>query len=173
MPVQAINNVSFGKRVKNMETPKPKNQYYKWVSQNQANETLKMSLGREIEDGKYKVRATAAKGVGLLGMSASILGTLSKRINLSKFENLPINEIPKEISEKMNSARKSVSIANKVLVASAVILWAGNMIDNINRYKANKTAHERGFLSDADRNKMTNVKEVYETTEAIYNAHVE
>ena len=56
MPVNSINSISFfGKNLEKKEAKKARReQYFRWVSQNQANDALKLSLGREVDDGKHK-----------------------------------------------------------------------------------------------------------------------
>ena len=63
MSISAIQNVSFAskKSKQNVENKENKSdRYFKWVSQNQANDALKLSVGREVEDGKYKATSAFA-----------------------------------------------------------------------------------------------------------------
>ena len=162
MPVNLINNISFsGRNIEKKEAKRArKEEYYKWVSQNQANDALKLSLGREVEDGKYKAAEAAFSAAALIGTFASFI---AKTLVVAKVSSgAPIT--PKLI--RQNKA------ANIGFLASTGALIASNIIKNHNIKAADKTANERGFLSTKDRMKIKNVDVNYMVTDEIYKSHV-
>ena len=61
MQINSVNNVSFSARNPEQKAIKKANkeQYYKYLSQVNANDALKMSVGREVEDAKLKLEEKA------------------------------------------------------------------------------------------------------------------
>ncbi len=162
MPVNAVNEISFsGKNIEKKEAKKArKEQYYKWVSQNQANDALKLSLGREVEDGKYKAAEAAFSVAGMFGCLASVIAKTNVISRISAGEPL---------SRKLFNVNKAANIG---FLASTGALIASNIIKNHNIKAADKTASERGFLSTKDRMKIKNVDVNYMVTDEIYKSHV-
>ena len=162
MPVNSINNISFSARnIEQKEAKRArKEEYYKWVSQNQANDALKLSLGREVEDGKYKAAEVAFSTAALIGTFASFL---AKTVVVGKVSS------GAPITQKLIRQNKAANIG---VLASAGALIVGNMIRNHNIKEADKTANERGFLSTKDRMKIKNVDVNYMVTDEIYKSHV-
>lgn len=162
MPVNSINNISFsGRNVERKEAKRArKEEYYKWVSQNQANDALKLSLGREVEDGKYKAAEAAFSAAALIGTLASFI---AKTLVVGKVSS------GAPITSKLIRQNKAANIG---VLASAGALIVGNMIRNHNIKEADKTANDRGFLSTKDRMKIKNADLNYYVTNEIYNSHV-
>ncbi len=162
MPVNAVNEISFsGRNIEKKEAKKArKEQYYKWVSQNQANDALKLSLGREVEDGKYKAAESAFSVAGMFGFLASMVAKTNVISRISAGEQL---------SKKLFNVNKAANIG---FLASTGALIASNIIKNHNIKAADKTANERGFLSTKDRMKIKNVDVNYMVTDEIYKSHV-
>lgn len=162
MPVNSINSISFsGKNLEKKEAKKVrKEQYFRWVSQNQANDALKLSLGREVEDGKHKAAEAGLAVVSMLGTLASLV------IKSNVIDKLSYGE---QYTKKLINQNKA---ANFGFIASAVALIASNIVKNHNIMQADKTANERGFLSTKDRMKMKSAESNYIITDEIYNSHV-
>ena len=162
MPVNSINSISFfGKNLEKKEAKKARReQYFRWVSQNQANDALKLSLGREVDDGKHKAAEAGLAVVSMLGTLASLV------IKSNVIDKLSNGE---QYTKKIINQNKA---ANFGFVASAVALIASNIVKNHNIKEADKTANERGFLSTKDRMKIKNADLNYYVTNEIYNSHV-
>lgn len=162
MPVNSINSISFfGKNLEKKEAKKSRReQYFRWVSQNQANDALKLSLGREVDDGKHKAAEAGLAVVSMLGTLASLV------IKSNVIDKLSNGE---QYTKKIINQNKA---ANFGFVASAVALIASNIVKNHNIKEADKTANERGFLSTKDRMKIKNADLNYYVTNEIYNSHV-
>lgn len=152
MPVNSVNSVSFGRAkngLKNSQNERA-DAYYKWVSQNAVIESLKLSKGREVENGKL---SAAAFGVKMAGF-------MSAMISLLVFSG----------SKEQSAAKMKSAFAG--MTASMGAIAVGYLIDNYNHYKAEKTAHERGFFNLRDRQKIKKTKDLYALTEDTYNFHV-
>ncbi len=169
MPVNAVSSVSFGRKNNNAKKA-DKNQYFKWVSQNQTNNALKMSVGREVENGKFQVASAATKLAGIAGMFASVLTLVNLR---NKTYDLISNPTTKEMAfKKLSSFTKKSKIAKVGMIASAGALYTSFIINEVNRKKADKTANERGFLTERDSLKIKNAQENYFVNNHIYNEHI-
>ncbi len=168
MNLNPTSSVSFSARKENKEQKaKNKAQYYQYVSQFHANDALKLSVGREVEDGKYKAASAAALFTGFVGTCASIISSSmisSKARALRASENIS----QKAVNKLANRAR-----ATQVgfLVSSAAVL-ASVFIKDANNARANKTANERGFLSDSDYRKINDKDSAYAITDFINKSHV-
>ena len=162
MPVNSINSISFfGKNLEKKEAKKARReQYFRWVSQNQANDALKLSLGREVDDGKHKAAEAGLAVVSMLGTLASLV------IKSNVIDKLSNGE---QYTKKIINQNKAANIG---VLASAGAIIVGNMIRNHNIKEADKTANERGFLSAKDRMKMKSAESNYIITDEIYNSHV-
>lgn len=169
MPVNAINNVSFEKKTKSTQR-NDKRQYFKWVSQNQTNDALKMSLGREVENGKYIVASSATKLAGLTGMLTSIISL--SYLKTKAYEAISNPTTKEEAFKKLSSYVQKSKIAKIGMVASACALYTSFVINEVNRKKADKTANERGFLSEKDKMKMKDPQENFLINNLIYNEHI-
>jgi len=171
MPVNAVNNVSFGTKTRNLNSndakKAEKEKYYKWVSQQEANDVLKMSVGREVEDGKYKFASAITGAVGLLGSFSSFLLKSNVISEISTFGAQ--GPMPLKAYSKL---RAKNTAANLGLIASLALLTASSIIKNVNIKKADKTANERGFLSTKDRMKINDAQVCYAVTDEIYKSHV-
>lgn len=174
MPVSAIQNVSFAsKKAKAAEenTEKKSDKYFKWISQNQVNDTLKLSVGREVEDGKYK----AASGAAVLG--AFVAGMTSwfktlKVMDLAFDAKMLAGEAVVDAAKVGNIGKqmaKNKNIAKGAFFVTLGLLAISTFIENANKAKANATARQRGFSTIQDMASMKKNEEVYEKTDAIYN----
>lgn len=169
MPVNAVNNVSFARKNPRSKEAKAekREQYFKWVSQNETNDELKMSVGREVENGKYKVASAATGAAGILGGIASWLLKSNVINEISTFGE----KGPMPLKAYSKLAGKNTA-ANAGFIASIALLTASTVIKNANEKKAEKTANERGFLSRKDRAKINNAQVNYAITDEIYKSHV-
>lgn len=162
MRVNSVSNVSFGaKQAKVQKNSEQKEQYFKWVSQNQANQTLKMVKGREVENGKFE----AAKAVGTLVAFAAGMFTIFNSIKTVNMQRC-VQEITPQITKMKNQNLAALAV-------TAVALNTRNVIDSVNKIRANKTANERGFLTNHQENKIRNVQQSYNLADAIYNKNVQ
>jgi len=175
MPVDAIQNISFtSKKPKSKEAESQnetkKDRYYRWVSQNQANEALKLSVGREVEDGKYK----AVSAFATLGAFAAGTVTWFKGLKVADLMNEARTAAaqPKvdlgQLGKIDSKIAKNIKFAKAALIAVPILLAVSAMAKNINIRKAEKTAHERGFYTMQDRYKMKGEEEVYNKTNELY-----
>ncbi len=171
MPVNAVNNVSFGAKTRSLNSKDAKkaekDKYYRWVSQNQANDALKMSLGREVEDGKYKIASAITGLAGLVGSFGSFL--LKSNVLSENIKSRAQGPIPPKAYSKL-AAKNTAS--NLGFIASFALLTASSIIKDINVRKADKTANERGFLSTKDTMQINNAQVNYAVTDTIYKSHV-
>lgn len=162
MRVNSISNVSFeAKKAKMKKNNEQKEQYYKWVSQNQVNQTLKMAKGREVENGKFE----AAKAVGTLVAFAAGMYTVFNSIKTGNIQR-SIQEVTPQITKMKNKSLIALGV-------TAVALNTRNVLDILNRKNADKTANERGFLTSRQEGKVRNVQQSYNIAEAIYNKNVQ
>ena len=174
MPVNAVQNVSFASRKanKNDNAKEGKHdKYFKWVSQNQANEALKLSVGREVEDGKYKaVSAFSTLGAFATGLTALFktlkVSDLSDKYKMMLSQNTADADALKGIGKQIT---KNKNIAIAAVLATSVLMLVSNAAKSKNFKEAEKTAHERGFFTYSDRQKMK-TKENYERTDAVYSS---
>jgi hypothetical protein len=105
MNVSSVNNISFsGKKTDKKLKSKNKEQYYRYVSQFHANDALKLSVGREVEDGKYKAASAATLFAGFVGTCVSMIASFSissKARALKASENVTqqaVNKLAKKIN---------------------------------------------------------------------------
>ncbi len=168
MKVNPTNNVSFSARKDNKELKaKNKEQYYQYVSQFHANDALKLSVGREVEDGKFKAASAATMLAGFVGTCASMI---SSSMISSKARVLKASE---NVSEQaINKLAKKAKVTQIGFLLSSAAVLASILIKDVNNSKANKTANERGFLSDGDYRKIKNRNEAYALTDIINQAHI-
>ncbi|MBQ8887731.1 MAG: hypothetical protein IJY61_08530 [Candidatus Gastranaerophilales bacterium] len=169
MTINSVNNVSFSARNPEAKAMKKANkeQYFKYLSQVNANDALKMSVGREVEDGKLKSASAKAFLGGLVGLVGSQLlmrGAANKSIALDQ-----VGKLTDKAAKGLANTIKVGVVAN---VVSSVALVSSAIIDSVNKSRANKTAHARGFLNDGDYSKFTSKQEAYEVTDMINKAHV-
>ena len=176
MQINSINNVSFGaknperaalKAEKKAMKQAQKDAHSVYISQMQANEALKMSVGRELEDGKYKKAQFLIGGIGGLGLAISSMAKFNADILKTAAEFAG-----DEGKEFVTKFAKQSNVAGKAVIASLATLLVASTIKDINEAKANKTANERGFLNDGDYRKFKSKEEAYAATDAIYNIHV-
>lgn len=173
MSISAIQNVSFAskKSKQNVENKENKSdRYFKWVSQNQANDALKLSVGREVEDGKYKATsAFAALGAWAVGAGALFKGfktlDLMKEARLLSAQSvIDIGQLGKIDAQIM----KNIKVTKAAIIAVPVLLAIASLANNLNARKAEKTANERGFYTMNDRYKMKTTEEVYSKANEVY-----
>ena len=173
MNINSVNNVSFSgrnpekaalKAEKKALKQAQKDAHSTYISQMQANDALKMSVGRELEDGRYKKAQFLVGGLGGLGLAASSMAKL----------NLDFLKTAAELAgdDLATKFAKNSKIAGIGMAVSAGAILLSSAIKNTNEAKANKTANERGFLNEGDYRKFKSKEEAYATTEAIYNMHV-
>ena len=169
MTISSVNNVSFSARNPEAKAMKKANkeQYFKYLSQVNANDALKMSVGREVEDGKFK--AASAKAflggfVGIIGSQLLMRGAANKSIALDQVGKLT-DKAAKVLANTIKAGVVASTLSAGAIVSSAII-------DSVNKSRANKTAHERGFLNDGDYSKFTSKQDVFEVTDAINKAHI-
>lgn len=175
MQINSVNNISFAgrnpekaalKAEKRALKQAQKDAHSTYISQMQANEALKMSVGREVEDGKYKKAQYLAAGIGGLGLAISSMAKFN-----AEFLKGVAESAGDECKEFVTKFAKKSNVAGAAVVASLGTLLVASTIKNINEAKANKTANERGFLSDKDYRKFTSKEEAYAVTDAIYKMH--
>lgn len=169
MQINSVNNVSFSARNPEQKAIKKANkeQYYKYLSQVNANDALKMSVGREVEDAKLK--SASAKTflgglVGLVGSQLLMRGAANKSLALDK--------VGKLTDKAATTLANTIKVGVVAHTLAGVSLLSSVIIDSVNKSRANKTANERGFLNDGDYSKFKSKEEAYATTDAIYNMHV-
>ena len=75
MKVNSISNVSFCAKKSKAEKTDNRNKYFTYVSQFHANDALKMSVGRETQDGKYKLASAVTMMAGFFGTCASMIAS--------------------------------------------------------------------------------------------------
>ena len=169
MQINSVNNVSFSAKNPEKKALKQANkeQYYRYLSKMNANDALKMSVGREEEDGKLKAAATKTFIGGVLGLVGSQLlmrGAANKSIALDQVGKLT-DKSAKVLANTIKAGVVAHALAAVSIVSSAVI-------DVVNKSRANKTAHERGFLNDGDYSKFKSKEEAYAVTDTINKAHI-
>lgn len=167
MNINTTNNIAFSRKEKTQNTQNDKGQYYRWISQNQVYDSLKMSVGREEEDGRYKFKSMVTKGFGLLGALVSTGGAIASKFKtedtLSKLKfNGASNE---KIAETISKYDKKSKVLMGVLIGSSVLYNIGCVFESTNRKKAEKTANERGFLNSGDISNLRKIQDVYDTVE--------
>ncbi len=170
MRVNAVNDVLYKSKRQAQSVKNDKSDYYKWVSQNQANDALKMSVGREVEDGKYK-------SASMLANLAGTVGTLASLVSLTKISEKAQTAVLTSQTEEqaLQFIEKAASKTKKGVIglyASIGLLLTGTVINMVNVHKANKTANERGFLSQKDMKEIKGNENIYQAADMIYNAHV-
>ena len=168
MKVNSVSNVSFsGKKIDKELKAKNKENYYRYVSQFHANDALKLSVGREVEDGKYKAASAATLFAGFLGTCVSMIA--SSNVS-AKARALRASE---NVTQKaVNKLTKQAAATQIGFIASSLAVLASIFIKDANNAKANKTANERGFLSDADYRQINDKQATYELTNFINKAHI-
>ena len=106
----------------------------------------------------------------LSDMFASVLTLVNLR---NKTYDLISNPTTKEMAfKKLSSFTKKSKIAKVGMIASAGALYTSFIINEVNRKKADKTANERGFLTERDSLKIKNAQENYFVNNHIYNEHI-
>lgn len=165
MKVNSISNISFAGTEKKADNKQKRDNYYKYISQVNANEALKMSVGREVTDGKLKVAKEAIKVTGALGMVLTGVGAFKTITKASKA--IVDSHTPKAGLEILEKCKKPISAG---LAASSALLVASGILGVVNTLLADKTSKERGFIAPLTRFK--NMQEAYKATEDVYNAHV-
>lgn len=165
MQVNSISNVSFAGNEKNTNSKQKGNDYFKYISQVHANNALKMSVGREVTDGKFKFAKEATKVAGWLGMGISSLGALNMFTKITKI--VKQTRSPYEIAAITQKYAKPISIGS--IVSSALIV-ASKALGFTNEVLADKTAEKRGFIKPLTHFKST--EEAYKATENVYNTYV-
>lgn len=165
MQVNSISNVSFAGNEKKTNSQQKRNDYFKYISQFHANDALKMSVGREVTDGKFKAAKEATKLVGWLGMGISGLGALSMFAKVAK--TVQQTRSPYEVIAITQKYAKPISIGS--LVSSALLI-VSKAIGFTNEVLADKTAEKRGFINPLTHFKST--EEAYKATENVYNSYV-
>ena len=180
MQINSVNNISFAgrnpekvalKAEKRALKQAQKDAHSTYISQIQTNDALKMSVGRELENGKYKKAELLVGGLGGLGLAVSAMKKLNAEFLLENAIHA-INQGSEECKDCAIKFAKNSKIAGIGMAVSAGALILSSIIKNTNETKANKTANERGFLNDRDYRKFKSKEEVYAATEAIYNMHV-
>ena len=169
MQINAVNNISFSGKNQEKKALKQaqKDAHSTYISQMQTNDALKMSVGRELENGTYKKAAAKAGLFGILGSIASV--TLTKA---AANKSLALEAAGKLTDKAANVLATGIKAGVLLGNVAAVSLVSSVLINSVNEAKANKTANERGFLNDGDYRKFKSKEEAYATTEAIYNMHV-
>lgn len=183
MNISAVNNISFAGRNPEKDALKAekaalkaekkaikqaqKDAHSVYISQMQANDALKMSVGRELEDGKYKKAQFLVGGLGGLGLAISSMAKFNADLLRTAAEFA--GDEYKNLATKYT---KNSKIAGVAMAVSAGALIVSSVIKNINEAKANKTANERGFLNEGDYGKFKSKEEAYVVTNEIYNMHV-
>lgn len=201
MNVRAINSVSFGAKADKIKSDKGegRKRYFEYLSKNAANDALKMSKGREEEDGKFKFATFVTGAAAVIGVYASGMAKLSARrigkeaLNMREkgkeiFNNatqlLERNIVPDEsvlrgasekIAEASKLAAKSLSrnkMAETGLLISALAGTAAIAIKQVNERRADKTANDRGFYTINQRLGIKGAENVYSEVEKVYDNHV-
>ncbi len=166
MKVNSINNVSFGAKKTKAEKEAGRNKYFTYVSQFQANEALKMSSGREVQDGKYKLASAITMLAGFFGTCASMIA--SSNIGMKANTLRATGELTEKAVSKLG--KQAVAATAGMLLSTASVL-ASVVISDVNKAKANKTANERGFLSDRDYRKINDKETAYAVTDFVNKVH--
>lgn len=169
MQINSVNNVSFSARNPEQKAIKKANkeQYYKYLSQVNANDALKMSVGREVEDGKLKSASAKAFLGGLVGLVGSQLlmrGAANKSIALDQ-----VGKLTDKAATKLANTIKVGVVAHTL---AGVSLLSSVIIDSVNKSRANKTANARGFLNDGDYSTFRSKEEAYAVTDFISKSHI-
>lgn len=149
MRVNSIVSQSFGN--KNLETRKQKNDnFYTWVSQNKVVDELRLSKGREIENGKNQF----ASGMLEAGSLLLFLGGLAQSAAVST-----------------KKTKEGTGLALGLLTGALVTNVASKLIEAKNKIDANKTAKERGFKTIDEIKSTKTQEEKFEVIKEQYNAH--
>ncbi len=149
MRVNSIVSQSFGN--KNLETRKQKNDnFYTWVSQNKIVDELRLSKGREIENGKNQF----ASGMLEAGSLLLFLGGLAQSAAVST-----------------KKTKEGTGLALGLLTGALVTNVASKLIEAKNKIDANKTAKERGFKTIDEVKSAKTQEEKFEVIKEQYNAH--
>ena len=167
MKVNSINNVSFSSKKTKEEKASDRARYFTYVSQFQANDALKRSVGREVQDGKHKVASAATMFAGFVGTCVSMIASS----NIARKANTlnAAGELTQKAAVKLGRQAMATSVG--LLLSTASVL-ASVLISDANNAKANKTANERGFLSDGDYRKINDKETAYAVTDFINKVHV-
>lgn len=167
MQVNSIQNISFCARKTKAEKQESRNKYFTYVSQFHVNDALKISVGREVQDGKHKLASAATLFTGFIGACTSMIASSNIA---AKARELKIsgNVTP----QTLNKLAKQSKVAQVAALASSLLVISSVLIKDANNAKANKTANERGFLSDADYRQIKDKQTAYEITNFINKAHI-
>ena len=169
MQVSSVSNVSFSARNPEKKALKQaqKDAHSVYISQRQANDALKMSVGRELEDGRFKKAQYLTGAIGGLGLACSGFAKFNSELLRTAAEFAG-----DEYKHLVTKYTKNSKIAGVAMLVSAGALLVSSVIKDINETKANKTANERGFLNDKNYNQLDSKEEAYALTDAVYNIHV-
>lgn len=165
MQVNSISTISFAGTEGKTDNKQKRDNYYKYVSQVNANDALKMSVGREVTDGKFKVAEGASKTSSALGFGMTGLYMINMISKAAKVLNETKSRVA--VNEVIQKSRKPIMTG---LVVSSALLAVGNIIAGVNAHLANKTSKERGFIAPLTR--FENMQEAYKATEDVYNSRV-
>lgn len=165
MQIGAVNNVNFGAKAAKTGESKEKGhqRYFEYLSKSSANDALKMSKGREEEDGKFKFATFLTGMTSLIGAYASGMSLLSASSAL---------DVAEEGTAACAKALKKSGRAKTGLLVSGIIGLAALAIRQVNEHKANKTAEERGFMPTKEFYKTKGVENLYAKVENVYDEHV-
>lgn len=174
MPVKGVDRAYYLGResIKPNAKKSKKDQYYRWVSQNQANDALKMSVGREVEDGKYKAASAITALAGFAGIAASGISLINIRDKAFELAYKAAEQTEEQLAKGVEKISKQSKIAKGALLASAGVLYASYVIKELNERKADKTANDRGFLTTKDKLRIKDKQVNYDITNQIYNEHL-
>lgn len=145
MKVNSITNYNANFKGKEKKT-KEKGQYFKWISQNQANRALFMTKGREVKNGKFALADSMLKlGTIASGFAAAFL---------------------------LLKGKQKAGLG--ALIGSTVALMGSQIVESINIGSAVKTSKERGFtLGSVNMQPMPrSFAKAYSETEEVYNKNV-
>ena len=150
MRVNAIIGQSFGKTDKK-QTKRNTNEKLAYHTKYNVVNKLKMSKGREAENGKYET----ASGIAKLASAILFMVGLCRCYDSVAHKTM-----------------KGDKITLGILAGSMLTQLASSMIETKNKKEANKTANERGFKTEEEIGKIKNREELVSTIEEQYNAHV-
>ena len=149
MRVNGIVSQSFGN--KNLETRKQKNDnFYTWVSQNKVVDELKLSKGREKENGKNQFVSGMLEAGSLL---------------------LFLDGLAQSAAVSTKKTKEGTGLALGLLTGALVTNVASKLIEAKNKIDAEKTAKERGFKTVDEMKSAKTQEEKFEVTKEQYNAH--
>lgn len=162
MQIHAIRSIQFKgaetdnkdkSSAENKKDTAAKNSPYAYYSKAVAYEAQKLSVGREKEDGEYKA-ATIIAGLGAVAASLMALFKSIKSLNLNKKLNKAIkNSASSErIAELKTAALKKQKGSTVALGIGLALTFVSIGAWAKNKFEADKTAKERGFMPDKELN---------------------